>query len=330
MTTFDLSGILTQIQSINNSAAATVAMSLRNALNPVGLSAGETIRWNGTSWDNVATPIITGTTGASGPTGIFVGTETIDVSGTIRTTNTTNSTSSTTGALTTSGGLGVALNTFLGGILNATGAVNTTNATASSSTSTGAIVAGGGLGVAGAAFGGSSLIVGGIYRNPGQHMIVASSSNAVSQSITTGTLTTLNIWDTIETNVGFTVPVSGVFTLPSSFITSSPTGDAVNFMVSYSFSTPVIGSYHAFYIRVTNVDVSITPSHPIYTKVQNPPAATVNDVYIESGVFMFTVPATATSPSIFTLDVQFRQQTGSNVNMGGSHSSPWRLAIQRM
>jgi hypothetical protein len=87
----------------------------------------------------------------------------LDVKSTINSQSTTNSTSPTTGSITTSGGLGVALNTFLGGLLDVKSTINSQSTTNSTSSTTGSITTSGGLGVALDTFLGGLLNVTGTF-----------------------------------------------------------------------------------------------------------------------------------------------------------------------
>jgi hypothetical protein len=110
------------------------------------------------------------------------------VSGTISTTgnspvtfsNTTNSTSTTTGGVIISGGLGIAENAYVGGLLVVT------NTTASTSSTTGAFQLAGGAGIQGAVYLGSTLNVTSTSTFGGAVHI---SDTTVSTSPTTGSLT---------------------------------------------------------------------------------------------------------------------------------------------
>ena len=111
------------------------------------------------------------------------GSITTDGSSPVTFSNTTNSTSVTTGAVVISGGLGIEMDTFIGGILVVT------NTTASTSSTTGSMVIGGGLGVnTDINVGGNgtidgNLIVGGTITSSAG---VQSSNTTESTSTTTG------------------------------------------------------------------------------------------------------------------------------------------------
>lgn len=72
----------------------------------------------------------------------------LDVKSTIHSESTTNSTSPSTGSVTTLGGLGVALDTWLGGLLDVKSTIHSESTTNSTSPTTGSITTLGGLGVA--------------------------------------------------------------------------------------------------------------------------------------------------------------------------------------
>ncbi len=75
-------------------------------------------------------------------------------------TATTQSTSVSTGALVVDGGVGIAKNTYVGGLLNVAGQVNAAATTASTTSTTGALITGGGAGIAGALFAGTTVNAG--------------------------------------------------------------------------------------------------------------------------------------------------------------------------
>jgi len=80
----------------------------------------------------------------------------------ITTTDTTQSTSTTTGSIIASGGLGIALDTFLGGDLTVADILSVDDTTQSTSTTTGSVHTDGGLGVVLDAFLGGALTVAGV------------------------------------------------------------------------------------------------------------------------------------------------------------------------
>ena len=91
-------------------------------------------------------------------------TSTLD--GALTVTDTTNSSSDTTGAVKIAGGLGVELNTNLGGTLDVTGAVNLNDTTSSTNATTGALIVDGGVGIAeNLNVGGDAVVTGNLTVN---------------------------------------------------------------------------------------------------------------------------------------------------------------------
>lgn len=105
----------------------------------------------------------------------------ITTAGVITTTNATQSTSVSTGSVITSGGVGIAKNTYIGGLLNVAGQINAAATTDATTAATGAFITAGGIGVAKAAW------VGGLLNVAGQ---VSAAATTDSTSITTGALVT--------------------------------------------------------------------------------------------------------------------------------------------
>jgi hypothetical protein len=211
-----LTDVMQQIANMANmvSTAKRIIEPIQNIISPsglTGLAPNSIIQWNGASWTGTRQiGAATGPTGATGtiPTNILT-------SGTIRTTDTTNSTNSTTGALRTSGGLAVALNTNTAGNITAAGNIIIGDTTAMTSATTGALKATGGLGVAGAVNIGSLLRVSGVYRNTAQPYLQLLSGNVTTITSGTSTDVKLDIFNAAaEYNVGFSLPTTGTFTVP--------------------------------------------------------------------------------------------------------------------
>ena len=119
--------------------------------------------------------------------------------------STVNSTSSTTGSIKTLGGLGVALNTFLGGLLDVTSTITSHSTVNSTSSSTGSITTTGGLGVALNTFLGGLLDV---------TSTITSHSTVNSTSSSTGSITTTGgLGVTLDTFIGGLLNVTGNFTV---------------------------------------------------------------------------------------------------------------------
>jgi hypothetical protein len=110
----------------------------------------------------------------------------LDVKSTINSQSTVNSTSPTTGSITTSGGLGVALNTFLGGLLDVKSTINSQSTVNSTSPTTGSVTTSGGLGVA------LDTFLGGLLNIAGNL-----SANGASSSINSPSFF---LWDNIIPN----------------------------------------------------------------------------------------------------------------------------------
>jgi hypothetical protein len=100
----------------------------------------------------------------------------LNVVSTITSQSTVNSTSSTTGSITTSGGLGVALDTFIGGLLNVTSTITSQSTVNSTSSTTGSIKTAGGLGVA------LDTFLGGLLNVTGNFTVNGAVSNVNSPS----------------------------------------------------------------------------------------------------------------------------------------------------
>ncbi len=108
--------------------------------------------------------------------------------------STTNSTSASTGSITTLGGLGVALNSYLGGLLDVTSTIKSNSTINSSSVSTGSITTLGGLGVALNTYLGGLLDVASTIK---------SNSTVNSSSATSGSITTLGgLGVSLDTYIG--------------------------------------------------------------------------------------------------------------------------------
>lgn len=112
-----------------------------------------------------------------------------------------NSTSPTTGSVTTSGGLGVALNTFLGGLLNVASTVTVQSIVNSTSPTTGSIITAGGLGVA------LNTFLGGLL-NVASTLTVQSTVNSTS-SITGSIKTAGGLGVALDTFLGGNLTVQG-------------------------------------------------------------------------------------------------------------------------
>jgi predicted acyltransferase (DUF342 family) len=135
------------------------------------------------------------------PAAILDITGTLRVSGVVSITNNTNSTAVNNGALTVTGGVGIALNTFMGGTLNVAGVVSITNNTNSTAGNNGALTVTGGVGIGLNTFMGGTLNVAGIVRM---------TNNTNSTSAITGALTvTGGVGIALNTFMGGTLNVAG-------------------------------------------------------------------------------------------------------------------------
>jgi hypothetical protein len=198
--------------------------------------------------------VISGYDGTSGTVGLgsnttLIGSSTTTdarIMGALNLPNTTASTSASTGALTVSGGTGIAGALNVGGATTISGAATISNTTASSSTTTGALKVAGGAGIAGNVYIGGTLSIAG--GSPGAGKILTSDATGVaSWQNSGGSIVTMSATGTATSTASYIIftgsAASQTITIPSAVTLGAGRELTIKNVASVSVSITSAGGF---------------------------------------------------------------------------------------